>query len=1035
MYDPPQAVEALISINNHLRQPDAAVGILLYAQQHLHMEPKESLLEKLQRWEEALAAYEKRCELVPAGSPAAIEATLGRLRCLAALAEWDQLLVLCRDSMKGVEPHLRREIAPMAASSAWHMGQWGEMAGYVEGLDAERDATGAFLKAVLGVRGEDYAAARVHVDRARELLGTELAALVGESYERAYGDIVRIQQLTELEEVIEWRTCELAHGPESAQVAELRDRIRGMWSGRLRGVQRNVEVWQSLLSVRTLVLPMHEDRTTWVKFASLCRKSGRTRQATKTLVTLLKYDPLSVAKPGVVGFGAGSGAPDVMFAYLKLLWNEGDRESALARMLELYQEVGTAAVEAVADGMTAPQHPRLSSGTDAVLTDSGLLGVVPAPLHPPMGPASTAAVKSSATPAQRQALSEVMTTLGAYETQLGARVAMRLGLWQWTLDSDTASMQDSTISNVLGYLRRATELAPQWGKCWHHFALFNCAALDHFSRSGHEASRDPAAFVTPAVKSFVRSIALGQGIKKANNLQDLLRLLTLWFNYGSEPDVEAALHEGFGMIKIDTWLQVIPQVIARIHMRMPAVRALIHNLLVRIGRHHPQALMYPLLVACKSSSPSRRAAAMGVLEVVRQISASLVDQAQLVSRELIRVAILWHEMWHEALEEASRLYFGESNVDGMLATLLPLHDLMERPPAGQPSPLAATSSLDTSMMHASIRDLDQKGPTTPMEISFVQQYGRELQEAHDWCLKYRQSKKEAELHQAWDLYYHVFKRINKQLPSLTTLELQYVSPALVRATQLELAIPGTYIAGEPVVHIAGFAPQLHVITSKQRPRKLSIFGGDGASYMFLLKGHEDLRQDERVMQLFGLVNNLLSTNRATAERSLSIARYAVIPLSPNSGLIGWVPNCDTLHALIREFREARKIPLNIEHRLMLGMAPDYDHLTVMQKVEVFQHALESTSGEDLHKVLWLKSRTSELWLARRTNYTRSTAVMSMVGYILGLGDRHPSNLMLDRFSGKLLHIDFGGEFSFPLSTARGIAFRIHPFKPRKSLHP
>ena len=29
---------------------------------------------------------------------------------------------------------------------------------------------------------------------------------------------------------------------------------------------------------------------------------------------------------------------------------------------------------------------------------------------------------------------------------------------------------------------------------------------------------------------------------------------------------------------------------------------------------------------------------------------------------------------------------------------------------------------------------------------------------------------------------------------------------------------------------------------------------------------------------------------------------AVIPLSPNSGLIGWVPNCDTLHALIREFR-------------------------------------------------------------------------------------------------------------------------------------
>ena len=52
-------------------------------------------------------------------------------------------------------------------------------------------------------------------------------------------------------------------------------------------------------------------------------------------------------------------------------------------------------------------------------------------------------------------------------------------------------------------------------------------------------------------------------------------------------------------------------------------------------------------------------------------------------------------------------------------------------------------------------------------------------------------------------------------------------------------------------------------------------------------------------------------------------------------------------------------------------------------------------------MLWLKSDHSEAWLERRTCYTRSLAVMSMVGYILGLGDRHPSNLMVDRFSGKV----------------------------------
>jgi len=109
------------------------------------------------------------------------------------------------------------------------------------------------------------------------------------------------------------------------------------------------------------------------------------------------------------------------------------------------------------------------------------------------------------------------------------------------------------------------------------------------------------------------------------------------------------------------------------------------------------------------------------------------------------------------------------------------------------------------------------------------------------------------------------------------------------------------------------------------------------------------------------------------------------------------------------------------------MASDYDHLTVVQKVEVFEHALEHTHGDDLAKLLWLKSPSSEVWFDRRTNYTRSLAVMSMVGYILGLGDRHPSNLMLDRLSGKILHIDFGDCFEVAMTREKfpeKIPFRL-----------
>lgn len=129
-----------------------------------------------------------------------------------------------------------------------------------------------------------------------------------------------------------------------------------------------------------------------------------------------------------------------------------------------------------------------------------------------------------------------------------------------------------------------------------------------------------------------------------------------------------------------------------------------------------------------------------------------------------------------------------------------------------------------------------------------------------------------------------------------------------------------------------------------------------------------------------------------------------IILSPSA----WIMNALVLELLRRFWNNIPwfQIALNQEHRNMLSFAPDYDHLPLVAKVEVFEYALETTEGNDLarvfilplcvyifcsavtivHKlhrtgfwqVLWLKSRTSEVWLERRTNYTRSLAVMSMV---------------------------------------------------------
>ena len=77
----------------------------------------------------------------------------------------------------------------------------------------------------------------------------------------------------------------------------------------------------------------------------------------------------------------------------------------------------------------------------------------------------------------------------------------------------------------------------------------------------------------------------------------------------------------------------------------------------------------------------------------------------------------------------------------------------------------------------------------------------------------------------------------------------------------------------------------------------------------------------------------------------------------------------------------------------------FEDMKIIRRVEIFNAVMSETIGDDLKSVLWLRSKNSEKWLHHRINYTRSLAVMSMVGYILGLGDRHPSNIMVNRVTG------------------------------------
>lgn len=84
----------------------------------------------------------------------------GLCRCLAALAEWSRLTNECRKEWKHAEPHVRRDMAGLAAHAAWHMGQWEEMAAYTHEMRTNDTSTGSFLLAVQAVHNQNLDAAK-----------------------------------------------------------------------------------------------------------------------------------------------------------------------------------------------------------------------------------------------------------------------------------------------------------------------------------------------------------------------------------------------------------------------------------------------------------------------------------------------------------------------------------------------------------------------------------------------------------------------------------------------------------------------------------------------------------------------------------------------------------------------------------------------------------------------------------------------------------------------------------------------------------
>ena len=91
-----------------------------------------------------------------------------------------------------------------------------------------------------------------------------------------------------------------------------------------------------------------------------------------------------------------------------------------------------------------------------------------------------------------------------------------------------------------------------------------------------------------------------------------------------------------------------------------------------------------------------------------------------------------------------------------------------------------------------------------------------------------------------------------------------------------------------------------VMNSKEKPKRIKMYGTDGLPYNFLCKNekHGDLRKDSRMMEFGTVVNRLLGKDPQARRRKLRLRTFAVTCLNETCGLMEWVENTTSLRRIL-----------------------------------------------------------------------------------------------------------------------------------------
>lgn len=136
-------------------------------------------------------------------------------------------------------------------------------------------------------------------------------------------------------------------------------------------------------------------------------------------------------------------------------------------------------------------------------------------------------------------------------------------------------------------------------------------------------------------------------------IKALLRLVTIWFRYGESESVLVEVEQQLAETSISSWLMALPQLIARLGTLHRPLQTVLINLLENIASQYPHAIIWPLLTATQTRKPEHEDAARVIMRFICTMpdGTKLVQQAQLVGRELIRASMSSLEKWRNIIDK------------------------------------------------------------------------------------------------------------------------------------------------------------------------------------------------------------------------------------------------------------------------------------------------------------------------------------------------------------------------------------------------